>query len=118
MPLVWAASNASAISMARPSRTSVSTGFPVMRCIRVMPSRNSNDDKGVAIPLAYVMNGAEVGMIERGRGARFAAKAFQRLTVPGQVIRKKLEGDKAAEVRVLGFVDHAIPPPPNFSRMR
>ena len=76
-----------------------------------------HDDKGVAIPLAYVMNGAEVGMIERGRGARFAAKAFQRLTVPGQVIRKKLEGDKAAEVRVLGFVDHAIPPP-NFSRMR
>ena len=41
IPSAWAVSSASAISIARLRRTSVSMGLPAMRCFSVIPSRNS-----------------------------------------------------------------------------
>jgi len=46
MPSACAASSASAISIASPRSTSVSMGLPSMRCLSVMPSRNSMTMKG------------------------------------------------------------------------
>jgi hypothetical protein len=66
-----------------------------------------HDDEGTTILLADVMNGTDVGVIERGCGAGFAAKTFEYLTVPGQVFGKKLERNKAAQARVLRPVNHA-----------
>jgi hypothetical protein len=66
-----------------------------------------HDNEGAAILLAEVIDGADVGVIERGCGAGFAAKAFEYLTVQGQVLGKKLERNKAAKARVLRAVNHA-----------
>ena len=57
--------------------------------------------------LADLVNGADVGMVQGGGGTRLAAETFQRLRVLGDVVRQKLERDKAAEASVLGFVHDA-----------
>ena len=54
-----------------------------------------------------LIDGADVGVIERGCGAGLAAKAFECLTVAGQVFGKKLERNKAAQARILRPVNHA-----------
>ena len=66
-------------------------------------------DEGLAVLLADVVNGADVGMIQRGRGLRFALKAGQRLRIAGNVFGQELQGDEAVQPRVLGLVNHAHP---------
>src|SRR5580693_1257973 len=65
-----------------------------------------HDDEGASILLTDVIDGADVRVIERGCSAGFAAKPFKNLTVPGQVLGKKLERNKAAQARVLRPVNH------------
>ena len=55
---------------------------------------------------ADFVDGANVGMIESGRGARLPAKAFQCLRVSRQFIGEEFEGDEAAKFGVLSFIDH------------
>ena len=64
-------------------------------------------DEGAAILLADVVNGADVGMIERRRGLGFALKTAQGLGIAGDFIGKELEGDKTVEAGVLRLVNHA-----------
>jgi hypothetical protein len=64
-------------------------------------------DERLLAMFADFVDGANVGMIERRCGARFAAKAFERLRVARQFIGQELEGDEAAEFGVFGLVDHA-----------
>ena len=64
-------------------------------------------DEGPLAVLADFVDGANVGVVESGGGARFAAKAFESLRVAGQIIREELEGDEAAQFGVLSLVDHA-----------
>src|SRR5580693_8633227 len=66
-------------------------------------------DEVLAGFLADVINRADAGMIQRGGGARLAAKALQRLRIAGDVVRQKLQRNKAAEASVLGFVRHTHP---------
>jgi hypothetical protein len=40
------------------------------------------------------------------------------LAFSGHVLRHEFENDQAVEAGVLGLVDRALPPPPNFSIMR
>jgi len=56
--------------------------------------------------LADVVDGADVGMVQRGCGLGLAAKALERLRVLGQIVGKELEGNKTSEARIFGFVDH------------
>ena len=53
--------------------------------------------------------GANVGMVQGRRGARFSAKAFQGLRVFCNILRQELQSDKATEFDVLGLVDHTHP---------
>ena len=46
-------------------------------------------------------------MLERGGGAGLPLKALERLRIPGELFRKELERNVAAELQVLGFVHHA-----------
>jgi len=55
------------------------------------------------------VDGADIGMIECRSGTGFATEAFEYLRVAGEIIRKKLESNKAAEFEVFGFVDHTHP---------
>src|SRR5580704_838948 len=64
------------------------------------------DEGLVAMPADFV-DGANVRVIERGRGPGFAAKTLQRLRIAREVIGQEFEGDEAAEFGVFGFIDYA-----------
>ena len=76
-------------------------------CLSVVPSRNSITMKALAVLLADVVNGADIGMVQRRCGLRFAPKSRQGLGIAGHFVGQKLQRDKAVQARVLGFVDHA-----------
>ena len=48
-------------------------------------------------------------MVQSGGGARFTLKAFQSLAVLGKMFGEELQGDEAAELDVLGFINHTHP---------
>ena len=54
-------------------------------------------DEARPLMFADFVNGADVGMIQGGRGAGFAAKTFEGLRVMRDIVGQKLEGDEAAE---------------------
>ena len=64
-------------------------------------------DEGLAVLLADVVNGADVGMIQGGCGLGFALETGEGLRVAGNFLGQKLEGDKTMKPGVFGFVDHA-----------
>jgi hypothetical protein len=66
-----------------------------------------NGDESFAGVFADIVDGTDVGMVERGGGAGFALEALQRLEVVGDFFRKKFEGDKAAQAGVFSLIDHA-----------
>jgi hypothetical protein len=62
-------------------------------------------DETASFVLANLVDGADVGMIESRGGTRLPAKALQGQGIPGQLIGKELQGDKAAQFLVLRLVD-------------
>jgi len=66
-----------------------------------------HDDEGAAVVLLNIVDGADVGMIQRGSRAGFALEAFQGLRIFGDVIRQELERHEAPQFGVLGFVHYA-----------
>ena len=50
---------------------------------------------------------ANVGMVERRGGARLAAETLQRLRIAAQLFGQKLQRHTAAQLEVLGTIDHA-----------
>ena len=71
-------------------------------------------DEGLAIFLADVVNGANVGMIQRGGGLRFALETREGLRVFGDIFREEFEGDEAVQAGVFRFIDHAHAAPAKF----
>jgi hypothetical protein len=59
----------------------------------------------MAVGLADVVNGADVGMIQRGCCPGLSLEALTPLRVVGEVIGQKFQGDKATEAGILGLVD-------------
>ena len=59
--------------------------------------------------LPDLVDRADIGMVESGGGVRLALETGQSLGVLGDVIGKKLQGDKAVQGYVLGLVDHTHP---------
>src|SRR5271169_3198692 len=82
----------------RTSRNAVSQGHAIQKF---------HSDERLAVLLAKIVDGANIGVVQRGCGLRFALKAGECLLIPGNVLRQELEGDKAMEAGVLGFVDDA-----------
>ena len=101
MPSEWAASRASAISMASASRVSFSKGRPAIHVLQRHAVEKFHRDEALALVLADFVDGADVGMVQRGSGAGFAAKTFESLRVLRNVVGKEFEGDKATEARCL-----------------
>ena len=71
------------------------------------PVHELHGDERLAGILADVVNGANVGMIERRRGLGFAPKPFEGLRVARQFHGKEFQGDETIQARILRFVDHA-----------
>ncbi len=63
-------------------------------------------DEGLAMLVINFVDGADVGMIQRGSGLGFTFEAGQGLRIIGNVVREELQGDKAVQFYVFGFVDH------------
>ena len=59
--------------MARATAVSISIGRPPMRCFSVMPSRNSMAMNRLPVVFTDFVDRADVGMVQRGGGLRFAA---------------------------------------------
>ena len=64
-------------------------------------------DVGHAVVFIDVVYRADVGMIQRGRGLRFAAKSFEGGGIFGDVVREKLQGDEALQFCVFSAEDNA-----------
>src|SRR5882672_7437266 len=63
-------------------------------------------DEGLAVLLVNLVNGADVGMVQRGGSLGFALEAAECLRIFGNVVGQELEGNEAAELQVLSLVDH------------
>ena len=66
-------------------------------------------DEGLALFLADVVNRADVGMVESGRGLGFALKAGQSLRIVRDLFGEKFEGDETMEACVLRFINNTHP---------
>ena len=64
-------------------------------------------DEGLAVLVVYFVNGADVGMIQGRGGFGFALEAGEGLRIFGDFVGEEFQGDEAAELYVLGFVDNA-----------
>ena len=66
-----------------------------------------HDHEDAAFFFADVVNGANIGMVQRGSGFGFALKAFQSLRIARKIVGQKLQGDEASQAGIFGLVDHA-----------
>jgi hypothetical protein len=66
-----------------------------------------HDDERVTVYFADFMDGADIGMIQRGGGLSFALETQKSLLIPRDVVREKFQRDKPAKLGVFGFVDDA-----------
>ena len=106
MPFPWAATNASAIWVPN-STTRLRVSLAVHRgpASSVSPSRHSITKKGLLSCLRQIVDGADVGVVERRGGPGLTLKAFQGLRSAGQLFRQELQRHPPTEVQVFGFVD-------------
>jgi hypothetical protein len=65
-------------------------------------------DESEAILFAYVINGGDVGVVQGGSGLGFT-QAGENLRIAGNLVRQKLERDKAMQARIFRFVDYTYP---------
>jgi hypothetical protein len=66
-------------------------------------------DECLLVLFANVVNRADVGMVQCGRGLGLALKAGECLWVTGNVFRQEFEGDESMKACVLGLVNHTHP---------
>src|SRR5579885_1273487 len=66
-----------------------------------------HDDVGFALLIAYVVNRADIRMIQSRRGLRLTTKTGKRLRVAGNFFGQELQRDEAVQARVLGLVHHS-----------
>jgi hypothetical protein len=64
-------------------------------------------DKRAALVFAYVVNGANIRVVQAGGRTRFPKETLDRRGITGGRFAKKLQSDGAAKARVLGLVNHA-----------
>ncbi len=66
-------------------------------------------NKRLAVLLIDLVDGADVGVIQRRSSARLSPKAFESVGNLGEIVRKELERDKPAERSVLSLVHNTHP---------
>ena len=66
-----------------------------------------HDQKIGAVLRADIVKGADIRMLKRGNGPRFALHALLQFRVRGKMRRQDLDGDGAVEAGVLGAIDLA-----------
>src|SRR5439155_24617366 len=66
-------------------------------------------EKRPALPLADVVNRADVGVVESGSGARLPLEALQCGRIAGDILGNYLDGDDSFQARVPSPIDFAHP---------
>jgi hypothetical protein len=69
-----------------------------------------HDDERLTVLLPDFMDGADVGMIQRGSSPSFALEAGARLWVFRHFIGQELQGNEAVQVYIFGLTDNPHPP--------
>src|SRR5208282_2736107 len=82
-------------------------GLTVNAVLQGLALQQLHGDKRPALEFSNVVYRANVRVIERRGGARFAPEPLDSLGVPGNVVGKELQRHAPAQARVLGLVDHA-----------
>ena len=72
-----------------------------------LPVEVLHGDEGVAGFFANVVNSADVGVVQRGSGLRFAAETREGLRIFGDFIGEKFEGHEAVQAGIFRLVHHA-----------
>ena len=94
----------------RDLRSEVEQGFELQRT-RAQPLlerftlEKLHGDEGAAAVLVHVVDRADVGVLEGRCRAGLTLQALEGVVVAGEILRKKLQRDFAAELQVLGLVD-------------
>ena len=84
-------------------------GFSGDPMLERQPVQKLHNDEWLAILLSDFINGADVGMVKGGCGLRLALEARQCLSILGDLVGQKLQGDEAAQSYILGLVDDTHP---------
>ena len=71
-----------------------------------LPFQQFHGNEGLAVAFFNVVNRADVGMIQSGRGTSFALESFQGLVVFRKFLRQEFQSDEATQLGVLGLIDH------------
>ena len=95
-----------------------SSGRPDKLAIERLAVEQLHREIELAFVLVEAVDGADVRMIQRRRGARFAAEALDRFIARGVARRQNLERDLAARASVSwARYTTPIPPAPSWSRI-
>ena len=71
-----------------------------------LPFQQLHGDEGSPIGLVDFVDRADVRVVQRGRSLGFPPETTESLCVVGEFVGKELEGNGAAELQILGLVDH------------
>src|ERR1700694_5429228 len=84
-------------------------GFHRSACNAVLqrqPVQKLHGDEGFAVLVVNFVDRADVRMIQRRGSLGFPLKAAESLRVFSYLVGQKLEGNKPAELHILGLIDH------------
>ena len=95
--------------MAKDRRVSVGSGRARDHVLQRHAIQVLHDDERLVIFLSDFIDCADVGMIQRGSGLRFALKPSHRLGILGEFFGQELQCDEAVKRGVLCFVNHTHP---------
>jgi hypothetical protein len=82
---------------------------PANKIFQRLALQHFHHDELPAFMLTYVMNSADVWMVQRGSSLRLPAETGERVPVASDVFRQELERDKAAEPSIFGLVHNTHP---------
>ena len=78
------------------------------------PLEEFHDDERAPVVLADIVDSADVGMVQSGRGQRLASKSTEGLGIFRQLVREQFERHKTMEPRVFRLVDDTHPAAPEL----
>ena len=73
------------------------TASPAMRCFQRRALHEFHGDERSAVLLADLVDGADIGMVQRGSRARLSAKTLQSLRILRHVVGQKFQRNEATE---------------------
>ncbi len=106
MPAVCATSSASAICAPKSTNCSTDKRLAFDAILQRRPVEILHHDVLAVFVFANVVDGADVGMVERRRRPRLAPEALERLRVLRQFVGQKFQGHTPAEAQIFRLIHH------------